>query len=333
MKLASLATALLLAYSVQMAPVAMAQDAPAADAPAADAVPQGEAPAANAVPQGESVTQGEIAPDAPEAADDVYEMPELPVIGKPIPGGVNYQRAVTSSAHDTHWLSHWVHMMMLVIVLFVSGLIGIVAIRFNAKSNPNPARFTHNTKIEIAWTLVPVLILIFIGSFSLPILFKQLEIPEPDLTIKTTGNQWYWSYEYPDNEFTFDSLMLPPEDLAEYGYSDDLYRLATDTAVVVPVGAVVNMQVTGADVIHSWTIPAFGVKMDGIPGRLNETWFQVDEPGVYFGQCSELCGIDHAFMPITVKALMPDDYAAWLEWAIEEYGGTRGEADVAQANN
>ncbi|PJN96745.1 cytochrome c oxidase subunit II, partial [Amaricoccus sp. HAR-UPW-R2A-40] len=163
-----------------------------------------------------------------------------------------------------------------------------------------------------------------------PILFKQLEIPEPDLTIKATGNQWYWNYEYPDNEFSFDSILLPREDLQASGYTDDLYLLATDTALVVPVGAVVRMQMTGADVIHSWTVPAFGVKMDAVPGRLNETWFEVDRPGVYFGQCSELCGKDHAFMPITVKALEPADYEAWLNWAIDEYGGTRGE-NVAAA--
>jgi cytochrome c oxidase subunit 2 len=247
-----------------------------------------------------------------------------------VPSGVNYQPAVTSVAEDTHWLSWWVHLVMAVIVLLVTALLAVVVVKFNRKSNPTPARFTHHTQLEIAWTLGPVLILILIGSFSLPILFKQLEIPEPDLTIKATGNQWYWNYEYPDNEFSFDSIMLPREDLSASGYTDDLYLLATDAALVVPVGAVVRMQMTGADVIHSWTVPAFGVKMDAVPGRLNETWFEVDRAGVYFGQCSELCGKDHAFMPITVKALEPADYEAWLNWAIDEYGGTRGE-NVAAA--
>jgi cytochrome c oxidase subunit 2 len=224
-----------------------------------------------------------------------------------------------------------VHGIMAVIVLFVVALLAIVIVRYNSRANPTPASFTHNTRIEIAWTIVPVVILILIGSFSLPILFKQLEIPEPDLTVKVTGHQWYWSYEYPDNEFSFESLMLRQEELAEFGYSDDLYLLATDTALVVPVGAVVKLQVTGADVIHSWTIPSFGVKMDAVPGRLNETWFEVEEAGLYFGQCSELCGKDHSFMPITVRAVSEADYAAWLDWAIEEYGGTRPEADLALA--
>jgi cytochrome c oxidase subunit II len=262
-----------------------------------------------------------------------WESPaDLPVIGAPIQDGMGYQPAVTSLAQDIHWLSNMVHGIMAVIVLFVMALIAIIIVRFNSRANPTPARFTHNTKIEVAWTVIPILILIVIGSFSLPILFKQLEIPEPDLTIKTTGHQWYWSYEYPDNEFSFDSYMLQRDQLAEFGYADNLYLLATDTAMVVPVNAVVKMQVTGADVIHSWTIPAFGVKMDGIPGRLNETWFRAEQEGIYFGQCSELCGKDHSYMPITVKVVSEADYQAWLDWAIEQYGGTRGEAELAAAN-
>jgi cytochrome c oxidase subunit 2 len=265
-------------------------------------------------------------------AQPAGEPRDLPVVGAPVPGGVNYQPAVTPVAHDMHWLSGMVHGIMLVIVIFVTVLLAIVILRFNGRRNPNPAAFTHNTRIEIAWTLVPVLILILIGSFSLPILFKQLEVPEPDLTIKATGNQWYWSYEYPDNAFGFDALLLPREDLASYGYDEDLYLLAADAAVVVPVGAVVHMLVTGADVIHAWTIPAFGVKIDAVPGRLNETWFQAEQEGVYFGQCSELCGKDHSFMPITVKVVSQDQYDAWLDWAIAEYGGTpSAEAPAAGA--
>jgi cytochrome c oxidase subunit 2 len=254
---------------------------------------------------------------------------DLPVIGAPHPDGAALQHAATELARDVHWLDAMLHGTMALIVVFVVVLLALVVLRYNSRANPKPARFTHNTRLEIAWTIVPVVILILIGSFSLPILFKQLEIPEPDLTVKVTGNQWFWTYEYPDNEFSFDSLMLAREELAENGYADDLYLLATDTALVVPVGAVVKLQVTGADVIHSWAMPSFGVKMDAVPGRLNETWFQVEAPGVYFGQCSELCGKDHAFMPITVKALEPADYDAWLDWAIEEYGGVRGEADLA----
>ena len=356
MKTVGLATALLLALTMALAPHAGAQEAQRENDPqpfVEDVSPQealenndgvdepaqqnGGEPAegeaeTEQVPlaePAESVVEGTVEPAAPE---ETYTIPDLPIIGAPIPGGVNYQPPVSDLARDTQFLSHWVHLLMVAVVLFVMVLIGIVIVRFNAKANPNPARFTHNTKVEIAWTLGPVLILILIGSFSLPILFKQLEIPEPDLTVKATGNQWYWSYEYPDNEMTYDSLLLPPEDLAEHGYPEEMYLLASDTALVVPVGAVVKLQTTAADVQHAWAMPALGVKMDAIPGRLNETWFQVDEPGVYFGQCSELCGKDHAYMPITLKALAQEDYDAWLDWAIDEYGGTRGEADVAQAN-
>jgi cytochrome c oxidase subunit II len=264
-------------------------------------------------------------------AQPAGEPRDLPVIGVPVPGGVNYQPAVTPVAHDMHWLSHWIHAIMVLIVLLVVVLIGYVIFRYNSRRNPTPARFTHNTRVEIAWTLVPVVILIIMGSFSLPILFKQLEVPTPDLTVKATGNQWYWSYYYPANDFTFDSLMLNEGELESHGYRPDLHLLATDTAVVVPVDKVVHVQVTGADVIHAWTIPAFGVKIDAVPGRLNETWFQAEEEGVYFGQCSELCGKNHTYMPITVKVVSQDAYDAWLNWAIDEYGGTRPEAPAAGA--
>lgn len=253
---------------------------------------------------------------------------DLPIIGAPVPGGVNYQPAVTEVAHDTHWLSFWVHSTMFVIVLFVCALLAIVIFRFNAKRNPVPSTFTHNTKIEIAWTLVPVLVLIVMGSFSLPILFKQLEVPKPDLTIRATGNQWYWSYYYPANDINFDALMLNEDELAEHGYEPQYHLLATDNAVVVPVNKVVHMLVTGADVIHSWTIPAFAVKIDAVPGRLNETWFKVEKEGTYFGQCSELCGKNHSYMPIVVKAVSQEAYDTWLDWAIQQYDG-KPAAEVA----
>ncbi|WP_424929635.1 cytochrome c oxidase subunit II [Amaricoccus tamworthensis] len=260
------------------------------------------------------------------------EPTDLPVIGIPTPDGTGFQPAATELAHDIHWLDTFLHSIMLVIVLFVTALLIYCIVRFNKRANPNPSTFTHNTPLEIAWTLVPVLILIVIGSFSLPILFKQLEVPEPDVTIKATGNQWYWSYEYPDYEMVFDSLMLQKDELEEFGYTPDTYLLATDTAMVVPVGATVKMLVTGADVIHSWTIPAFGVKQDAVPGRIAESWFAAEEEGIYFGQCSELCGKDHAYMPITVKVVSEEAYEAWLDWAIEEHGGVRPDAEVAQAN-
>jgi len=209
-----------------------------------------------------------------------------------------------------------------------------VIFRFNRKANPTAATFTHNSALEIGWTLVPILILLSIMPFSLDVLFKQQEIPEADITIKATGNQWYWSHEYVDHGFEFDSFMLAREELAENGYAQDEYLLATDTAVVVPTGKTVVVQVTGSDVIHSWAIPAFGVKQDAVPGRLAELWFNVDEgkEGVYFGQCSELCGKDHSYMPITIKAVKQADYDKWLAGAIEEYAGTPRGVALASAN-
>ena len=256
----------------------------------------------------------------------------LAVVGKPTPDAMGFQPAATEVARELQWLDGMLLVICTVIVLFVTGLLIYVILRFNKKSNPTPATFTHHSTIEVIWTIVPILILIVIGSFSLPVLFKQLEIPESDLTIKVTGNQWYWSYEYPEDEFGFDSFMLAKEDLADYGYQPDEYLLATDTSVVVPVGKIVRLQITGADVIHSWAIPAFGVKLDAVPGRLQETWFQADIEGVYFGQCSELCGKDHSYMPITVKVVSEEAYAAWLEGAIEEYASVPATVKVASAN-
>jgi len=218
-----------------------------------------------------------------------------------------------------------------IITVFVCALLVIVMVRYNRKANPTPASFTHNSPLEIAWTVVPIVILVFIGAFSLPVLFKQQEIPEADINIKVTGYQWYWGYEYTDHEFAFDSFMLARDELEEYGYSQDEYLLATNTAVVVPVGKTVVMQVTAADVIHSWTIPAFGVKQDAVPGRLAELWFNAEKEGIYFGQCSELCGKDHAYMPITVKVVSEEAYDMWLNGAIEEYAGTPRDLKVASA--
>ena len=245
---------------------------------------------------------------------------ELEVIGKPVPGAIGFQPAATDIAIATQALDHFLNYIIIAIAAFVVLLVLWVIVRYNRRANPTPKSFTHNTVVEVAWTLIPVLILVVIGAKSLPVLYQQQEIPEGDVLIKVTGNQWYWGYEYVDHEFGFDSFLLPREELAEHGYTDDLYLLATDTAVVVPTGKKIVMQVTGADVIHSWTIPAFGVKQDAVPGRLAELWFTVQEgsEGVYFGQCSELCGKDHAYMPITVKAVTQADYDAWLTQAVEE---------------
>ena len=245
---------------------------------------------------------------------------ELPVIGAPTPGGIGFQEAATSLARDVHWLDGMLLVIITAITLFVTGLIAWVILKYSRSANPTPARFTHNSPLEIAWTVVPIVILVFIGAFSLPVLFNQQEIPEGDITIKVTGYQWYWGYEYVDDGVAFESFMLAPDELEDYGYTEDTYRLAVDQPVVVPVGATVVMQVTGADVIHSWTIPAFGVKQDAVPGRLAQLWFNVEKEGVYFGQCSELCGKDHAYMPIVVKAVSQEVYDQWLTEAQAQNG-------------
>lgn len=245
----------------------------------------------------------------------------LEVVGQPLPEKMGFQPAATELARDLQGLDHMILIIITVITIFVTALLIWVMIRYNEKSNKTPAKFTHNSPLEVAWTVIPILILVFIGAFSLPVLFKQQEIPVADITIKVTGNQWYWSYEYTDNgvnedpaatPIAFDSFMLPREELAAHGYEDSQYLLATDTAVVVPVGKTIVMNVTAADVIHSWKIPAFGVMQDAVPGRIAHLWFNAEREGIYFGQCSELCGKDHAYMPITVKVVSEEAYAAWV---------------------
>lgn len=255
---------------------------------------------------------------------------DLEIVGAPIPNGVGFQPAATELARDVQWLDNFLLIIITVISLFVTGLLAYVVLRYNSKTNPTPSTFTHNSPLEVAWTVVPIVILVVIGAWSLPILFKQQEIPEADLTIKVTGYQWYWGYEYVDDGVAFESYMIGygegnmnpdiKSQLEEAGYSENEFRLATDTAVVVPINTTVVMQVTGADVIHSWTIPAFGVKQDAVPGRLAELWFSAEREGIYFGQCSELCGKDHTYMPITVKVVSQEVYDAWLEGAKVEYG-------------
>jgi cytochrome c oxidase subunit 2 len=255
---------------------------------------------------------------------------QLEIIGAPKDQGIGFQPASSELARDLQRLDGMILVIITGIVIFVVGLLAFVIVRYNRRANPNPASFSHNSPLEVAWTIIPILILVFIGAFSLPTLFKQQEFPEGDIHIKVTGNQWYWSYEYTDEGIAYDSFMigygegnLNPSisaQLAEAGYTDNEFLLATDTAVVIPVGAVVVMHVTGADVIHSWTIPAFGVKQDAVPGRIGQLWFAAEQEGIYFGQCSELCGKDHAYMPITVKVVSEAAYAEWLAAAKEEHG-------------
>lgn len=262
-----------------------------------------------------------VAATAATSALGVDVSQELEVIGRPVPDGYEFQPAVTEVARDIVWFERLLNYIVGAICVFVLGLLFWVIVRFNSRANPVPARFTHSLPVEILWTVIPIVILVFIGAVSLPMLFKQQRLPDADITIKATGNQWYWTYEYPDHELSFDSFMLERERLSEFGYSDDEYLLATDTALVLPVDKTVVVQVTASDVIHAWTVPSFGVKQDGVPGRLAGLWFKPEREGVYFGQCSELCGKDHSYMPITVKVVSQETYEEWLDAAIEEYGG------------
>ena len=261
----------------------------------------------------------------PAAAQEApFSLGELEIVGQPVPGGTSFQPAASNIANEVYWLDSFVLVIIVGIVLFVTALLGWVIYRYNRRRNANPATFTHNSPLEIAWTVVPILILVAIGAFSLPVLFHQQRFPEGDVVVKVSGFQWAWNYEYPEEGISFDSYMIGAdtqnrlteeslEQLVAAGYTEDQFRLATDTAVVLPVGKTIVMQVTATDVIHSWTIPSFGVKQDGIPGRLAQLWFQTEREGVFFGQCSELCGISHAYMPITVKVVSEEAYAAWLE--------------------
>jgi len=235
--------------------------------------------------------------------------------GQPREWQVGLQAAASPVMHDVVWFHDFLLWIIAIITLFVLALLVIVIVKFNAKSNPVPSRTTHNTMIEVVWTVVPVLILVAIAVPSFRLLFYQLKVPPADLTVKATGKQWFWSYQYPDAKIEFDSLMKQAKDLQP----GEPRLLAVDNNLVVPVNKVVRVITTGADVIHSWAVPSFGVKIDSIPGRVNETWFKAEREGMYYGQCSQLCGRDHAFMPIAVQVLNEKDYAAWLEAAKKKF--------------
>ena len=230
---------------------------------------------------------------------------------QPRPWEITLQDAATPVMENIISFHNLLLVIITIITLFVLALLVIVVVKFNAKANPVPSKTTHNTLIEVAWTLIPVLILVAIAVPSFRLLFQQLDIPKADLTVKATGKQWYWSYSYPDNgKFEFDSLMA----------ADKQPRLlGVDNEMVVPVNKVVRIQTTGADVIHAFALPAFGVKIDAIPGRLNETWFKATKTGMFYGQCSELCGKDHAFMPIAVRVVNDQEFASWVEAAKKKF--------------
>ncbi len=221
-------------------------------------------------------------------------------LGQPTPWELGLQDAATPVMADITSFHTFVLWIVTAITIFVLVLLLICIFRFNARANPTPSRTTHNTPIEVAWTIVPVIILVLIAIPSFRLLFTELDVPTPDLTVKATGKQWYWSYAYPDNgNFEFDSLIVAEKDLKP----GDLRLLTVDNELVVPVNKVVHVLVTGADVIHSFAVPSFGIKIDAVPGRINDTWFKATMTGVFHGQCSELCGKDHSFMPITVRVV------------------------------
>jgi cytochrome c oxidase subunit 2 len=233
------------------------------------------------------------------------------LIGQPTNGAMGMVAGVTPLKKDAIFFHNMILLPIItVITLFVAGLLLWIAIRYNKKANPVPAKWSHNTPLEIIWTLVPVLILVVIAVFSFRLLFEYHDMPKPYMTVKATGYQWYWGYEYPDQKLPeFVSNILPEDKAKAAGVP---FRLATTAPMVVPVNQVVQILTTGADVIHAWAVPSFGVIMDAVPGRVNSTWFKVDRIGTYYGSCRELCGVDHAFMPIEVKVVSQADFDAWV---------------------
>jgi cytochrome c oxidase subunit 2 len=231
------------------------------------------------------------------------------LLGQPTPGAIDLQRSASPLRDDVAFFHNIILMPIItLIVVFVAVLLLICIVRFNKKANPTPARWSHNTLVEVVWTGFPVLILMFVAIFSFKLLFKYHDMPQPYMTVKATGYQWYWGYAYPDQKIDEIISTVTPEEKT----TPQLYRLAADNPMVVPVGQVVRVLVTGADVIHSFSVPAFGVKIDAIPGRVNETWFKAEQTGQFYGQCSQLCGINHAFMPIQVTVLSQADFNAWV---------------------
>jgi cytochrome c oxidase subunit 2 len=256
--------------------------------------------------------------------------------GQPTPWEIGPQGSVTPVMDDIVSFHTYLLWVVIAIVAFVLVLLLIVIFRFNSRANPTPSRTTHNTLLEVAWTAIPVIILLSIAIPSFKILFFQLNTPPADLTVKVTGKQWFWSYSYPDNgKFEYDSLMLKEDErqakLAKDPKADVPRLLAVDNELVVPVNKVVRVLVTGADVIHSFAVPSFGVKIDAVPGRINETWFKATREGMYYGQCSELCGRDHAYMPIAVRVVSEQDFQAWLAEAKKKYASEDTPAAVAVA--
>jgi cytochrome c oxidase subunit 2 len=258
---------------------------------------------------------------------------QAPGDGYPAPGQIGLQMANSPIADEIHAFHNGILLPIITLIsLFVLALLIYVVMKFNEKANPVASRTTHHTLLEVAWTVLPVLILVFIAIPSFRLLAHQLIIPHPDVTIKVTGNQWYWSYAYPKDQgggFGFDSIMVPEDQIDPA--KGQIRLLSVDNEAVVPVGKKVLLQITASDVIHSFTIPSFGIRVDAVPGRLNETWFQAERTGVYYGQCSKICGKDHAFMPIAFRVVSEKDYAAWLADAKKKYAAVPGKNLFADA--
>ena len=251
------------------------------------------------------------------------------VVGAPSQGGIGFLPPVTENAVGIFWFHNWILLPVIIgISLLVLALIVYIVWRFNETANPVPSRRTHHAAIEITWTVLPALLLVFIAVPSFRLLAEQLIIPQPDLTLKVTASQWHWNYGYPKSEggFSFDSLYVEEKDLKP----GQPPVITADHELVVPVGKVIELDVVSQDVIHSFSVPSFGVKIDAIPGRLNKSWFKADHEGIYYGQCSNICGIDHAFMPINVRVLSQPDYEAWLAQAKKQFA-VSDQVDVASA--
>lgn len=242
--------------------------------------------------------------------------------GQPEPWQMGFQEAATPVMEQITSFHNMLLVIITAIVALVLLLLAYVMLRFNARRNPVPSRTSHNTLIEVIWTVIPIMILVVIAVPSFKLLYFEDRVPEASLTVKAIGHQWYWTYQYPDyGDLEFDAFIVEDEDLKP----DQPRLLTTDTRVVVPVGTNVRVQVTADDVLHSWAVPALGIKIDAVPGRLNETWFRIERAGVYYGQCSELCGSGHGFMPITVEAVSQQDFEAWLEEVREASSGAGGD--------
>lgn len=230
---------------------------------------------------------------------------------EPLPWAIGFQKGASPTMEQITTLSTFLNGVIVAIVILVTALVGYAAWRFNAKRNPVPATWSHNTKLEIAWTAIPAIILLIIAVPSFRLLYFMDRVQDADMTLKVIGHQWYWSYEYPDQNIKFDAMMVQDADLKP----GQKRLLTTDNEVVLPVGVPIRIQLTADDVLHAWAVPAFGIKTDTVPGRLNETWVQITEPGIYYGQCSELCGVNHGFMPITVRAVPKEQFHAWVDEA------------------